>query len=190
MIALKSPVSRLTVKVKTRKCPICETRFEKRSMTHNVCSPACAIEAGARKKAAIARRDLRRELIGIKPRSVWLREAQAVFNAFIRQRDINEPCISCGRFHTGSYDAGHYRSVGAMPALRFNEDNVHRQCVPCNQFKSGNIVEYRLRLACKIGQERLAELETDHPVAKYTIDDAKAIKATYRAKLALLKADK
>ncbi len=39
----------------------------------------------------------------LKSRSEWLKEAQSVFNKFIRLRDKSEPCISCGRYHQGQY---------------------------------------------------------------------------------------
>ncbi|MDG6334342.1 recombination protein NinG, partial [Glaesserella parasuis] len=35
----------------------------------------------------------------LKSRSEWLKDAQAVFNEYIRLRDKDEPCISCQRFH-------------------------------------------------------------------------------------------
>ncbi|WP_221290116.1 recombination protein NinG [Massilia aurea] len=59
-------------------------------------------------------------------------------------------CISCGRHHTGIRDAGHYRSDGAQPALRFHEDDADKQCVPCNQHKGGNAIEYRIALRTRI----------------------------------------
>ena len=101
---------------------------------------------------------------------------------FIRLRDADQPCISCGRFHQGAYDAGHYRSVGAAPEIRFHEDNCHRQCVPCNQHKSGNAVEYRIRLAQRIGKDRVEWLEGPHEPRKYSIEDAKRIRDEYRGK--------
>lgn len=134
-------------------------------------------------RARETRKEIREKREAIKPRSQWLKEAQAAFNAFIRARDADLPCVSCGRFHQGSYDAGHYRSVGAAPALRFHEDNVHRQCVPCNQHKSGNAIEYRLGLIKRIGKERVEWLEGPHEPKKYTIEDAKDIKAIYKDKL-------
>ncbi|HFU0230446.1 TPA: recombination protein NinG, partial [Vibrio parahaemolyticus] len=68
-------------------------------------------------------------------------KAQEQFNRFIVLRDNGKPCASCGRYL--SLCAGHYRSVGAAPELRFNEDNVHGQCYECNGNKSGNAKEYR-----------------------------------------------
>lgn len=89
-------------------------------------------------------------------------------------RLMRQPCISCGRYHQGKYDAGHYRSVGACPELRFCEINCFRQCVPCNQHKSGNIIEYRINLVKRIGADKVAWLERqDHEPKKYTIEDCK-----------------
>lgn len=116
-----------------------------------------------------------------KPRSKWMAEAQSAFNKFIRMRDAGQPCISCGRHHTGQYHAGHYLSVGAKPELRFNELNVHLQCQPCNTHLSGNLVNYRTRLLTKIGAEQVQFLEGPHEPKKYMIDDLKQIKTHYAA---------
>jgi hypothetical protein len=135
-----------------------------------------------------ARKELREAKAKSKPKSQHLKEAQAVFNAWIRYRDKGEPCISCGRHHTGQIHASHYRSVGACPELRFEPLNVWASCAPCNNHLSGNIVEYRIRLVEKIGLERVEWLESKHEPKKYTIADAIAIKALYKAKLKELKA--
>jgi hypothetical protein len=172
--------------MKPRHCKVCKELFAKQRMGQVVCGPACAVKLAQESRAKIERHNVRVRKEAIKTRSDWLREAQAAFNAFIRARDEHLPCISCGRYHLGAWDAGHYRSVGSMPALRFHEDNVHRQCVPCNQHKSGNAIEYRIGLLARIGAERVAFLEGPHEPAKYTIDDAKAIKAEYKAKLKAL----
>ena len=170
-----------------RKCKACREPFAPRSMTHDACSPACAVVVGQAKSQARERKADQARKQALKTRQEWLREAQAAFNAFIRARDATLPCISCGRFHDGSYDAGHYRSVGAQPALRFDETNCHKQCVPCNQHKGGNVVEYRIRLLAKIGPEAVALLEIEHEPARYTIEDAQRIKSVYKAKLKALK---
>lgn len=165
------------------KCRVCRAEFVKRSITHKCCGPDCAEEWAKLEREKLARRTLRARKAAMKTRSQWLKEAQAAFNAFIRHRDKHLPCVSCGRFHTGSWDAGHFRSVGAAPQLRFNEDNVHRQCVPCNQHKSGNAVEYRINLIKRIGVDRVEFLEGAHDPARYTIEDAIRIKAEYKARL-------
>ena len=119
----------------------------------------------------------------LKSRSEWLKEAQAVFNKFIRLRDGKEPCISCGRHHKGQYHAGHYRTVGACGELRFEEFNVHKQCAPCNDHLSGNIVSYRVGLIKKIGIKKVEWLEGKHEPKKYTIPEILGIKERYKLKV-------
>ena len=78
-------------------------------------------------------------------------------------------------------DAGHYRSVGSAPHLRFDERNCHAQSKQDNRFLSGNAVDYRIGLIARIGQEAVDALESDQSVRKYTVEEIKAIKAKYRA---------
>ena len=158
------------------------------SSLQKVCSPKCALDLtrqNAQKAQERAEKKKQRERKAkLKSRSEWLKEAQSVFNKFIRLRDKDQPCISCGRYHQGQYHAGHYRSVGACPELRFCELNVHKQCAPCNDHKSGNIIEYRINLVNKIGADKVAWLERqDHEPKKYTIEDCKAIIKYYKAKI-------
>ena len=83
-----------------------------------------------------------------------LKKATKVFNAFIRKRDEDQGCISCGSY--GNLQAGHYYSAGHYPILAFNENNCNFQCVRCNMYLSGNLLEYRKNLIKKIG---IAEVE-------------------------------
>lgn len=124
---------------------------------------------------------------GLKTLSDHLREAQQAFNAYIRERDRGQPCISCGRYHAGQKHAGHYLSVGARPNLRFDEQNVNLQCMPCNVHLSGNLINYRIGLIDKIGQDAVDRLESDHEPRRYRIEDVKAIKSEYRKKLREIK---
>ena len=169
------------------KNPSCKAVYTKQKPGQKVCSIACAIEfAKIEKMNAIKkadRKDYRAKKEALKTRREWLNESQAVFNSYIRARDYLRPCISCGNPNANSWDAGHYRSVGAAPGLRFNEDNVHKQCVACNQHKSGNAIEYRIGLKARIGEERVDALECFNEVVKWSIEDAKRIKAEYKAKL-------
>jgi hypothetical protein len=123
----------------------------------------------------------------IKPRADWMKEAQQAFNTYVRLRDAALPCVSCGRDHQGQWHAGHYLSTGARPELRFEPDNVHKQCQPCNTHLHGNLVLYRLALIEKIGLERVEWLEGPREPQKWTIDDLKAIKAEYSRKARELK---
>lgn len=179
---------------KPKTCRVCKAKFTPYSSTTVVCSINCAIKHTEAKnarlearRAVIARRELKQAKEAIKSRSEWLREAQTIFNKFIRLRDEHNPCISCGRWHTGQYHAGHYRSVGSSPHLRFNELNCHRQCSVCNNHLSGNIMHYRRGLIAKIGQQAVEQLESDNEAKHYSIDDIKEIIQTYKAKVKELK---
>jgi hypothetical protein len=158
------------------------------------CSPDCAvvIARGKQEKkrkalALIERREIKVRKEKLKSRADHMREVQAVFNEWIRLRDAALPCVSCGRFHEGQYHAGHYRTVGANPELRFEPLNVWKQCAPCNNHKSGDIVNYRIELVKRIGAEKVEWLEGPHKPQRYTIEQLKAIKAEYRAKTKELK---
>ena len=188
---------------KPKKCRVatCRASFVPSRMGQAVCSPACALIDGprhapkARKALAdIERKDIKVRKEKLKSRADHLREAQAAVNEYVRLRDAHLPCISCDSqpndhdLMTGSrWDAGHYRSVGACPELRFEPLNIHRQCVRCNRNLSGNAVEYRIRLVLRIGTEKVDWLEGPHPAGKYTVEEIKAIKADYRAKTRELK---
>ena len=126
----------------------------------------------------------------IKSKTEWLNEAQTAFNAYVRERDrlMGLGCISCGVTKPDiQYHAGHYRTRKAAPQLRFDEDNVHRQCATCNNHLSGNLIKYRMVLQFRIGDKDLERIENDNSQARFTIEDAKRIKADYKAKLAELK---
>jgi hypothetical protein len=172
----------------------CRASFAPQRLGQKVCSPACGLATKdvnadkARKALAdVGRKELRAAKERVKPKGQYMREAQTAFNAWVRERDAKLPCISCGRHHEGKYDAGHYRTVGSNPALRFEPLNCHRQCSPCNTHKSGDIVNYRIELVKRIGAELVEWLEGPHEPKRYTIEDLKAITAEYRAKTRELK---
>lgn len=174
--------------MKDRLCRDCKQEFTPHRPMQPRCIP-CAIIKGrdkTRKDAARVEREERKatriKLDALKTRSEWAREAQAAFNGYIRHRDQEQPCISCG-ITVAKWDAGHYRSRAAAPELAYSELNCHKQCAQCNTFKAGNVVEYRINLIKRIGIANVEWLEGTHPPKKYTIDQLKEIKATYKAKL-------
>ena len=171
-------------------CRVCRQPFEPRQPMQAVCGVACAkelaasIRGKAEKQAAIKQRKADRERKDkLKSRADLAREAQAVFNQWVRLRDADKPCISCGRHHEGQYHAGHYLSVGARPELRYEPLNVWKQCSPCNTHLSGNAVLFRQALVREIGLDRVEWLEGPHQAKKYTADELRAIRDLYRAKL-------
>jgi len=172
--------------MKIRSCRVCRAEFQPVKPLQKVCGYACALtlaaadRAKAEKCAIVKDRKATKEALGrLKSRATWAREAQAAFNAWIRLRDADLPCISCGRHHQGQWHAGHYRSVGAAPELRFVEMNVHKQCSPCNTHLSGNAVKYRAGLIARVGAEVVKALEGPHVIRTHSIDELKGIKAEY-----------
>jgi hypothetical protein len=132
------------------------------------------------KRVKADRKETREKKQALKTRSQWMKEAQSEVNRYVRLRDKDLPCISCGRFHDGQYHAGHYRTVGSAPELRFEVSNIHKQCAPCNNHLSGNLINYRKGLVQKIGIDAVEWIEGKHEPKHYTIDDLKAIKAKYK----------
>ena len=180
-----------------KKCRVaeCGASFVPARLGQAVCSPACAIldapknrEKARKSLAQIERREIKVRKEKLKSRADHLKDTQVAFNAWVRARDAGSPCISCGTTANVQFCAGHYRTVGSCPELRFEPLNVHLQCNKnCNLEKSGNIVSYRPRLLEKIGAERLDWLEGPHEPKKYTIEELKAMTADYRAKTRELK---
>ena len=175
---------------KPKKCRVatCRALFVPSRMGQAVCSPACALIDGprhapkARKALAdIERKDIKVRKEKLKSRGEHLADTQKAFNAWIRARDIGLPCVSCGRHHNGQWQAGHFKSVGGHPALRYEPLNVWRQCAPCNTHKSGDLLNYRVELVRRIGEDKVLWLEGPHEPKKYTIDELKELAAHYRA---------
>ena len=165
-----------------KKCKVCHAQFESYRPMQKVCSWQCAKAIGRSAVEKLEKQNIKLLQEKLKTRNEWLKEAQSAFNAYIRIRDIELPCISCGRYHAGQYHAGHYRSVGSAPNLRFNEQNCHKQCMPCNSHLAGNIVLYRKALLHKIGREEVDLLESANAPGKWTIEEIKSIRQIYLAK--------
>lgn len=192
-------------------CPHCREKFSDEDKAlhrriHPSCIPAYAeeqeakanrkAEKQARMAAKVERAIDRRKKQEQKRIPDLIKEAQTVFNKWIRTRDEKEPCISCGApppnlstLHAGR-DAGHYRSTGSASHLRFHEDNCHAQCVRCNQWGAGRAVEYRIGLLARVGAVRVESLECDNLPHKWTRDELIAKKAEYVEKLKNLKRSK
>lgn len=195
----KAPISRQPKPAKgepkPKRCAVkgCRAPFHSDNARVKWCSPECgavlALELVAKQKAKAARAErieTKRKLEQYKPLEYWLKKAETACNAYIRARDPDE-CISCGVTYSSAWQAGHYISVGANKTLRYNEDNIHKQCIQCNMHKASNATAYRIRLLEKIGRERVEWLESWHSPVKMTREAAEEIAAHYRAKLRELK---
>jgi hypothetical protein len=78
-------------------------------------------------------------------------ECQKVFNEYIRLRDKDQPCISCGQ--NKPLQAGHYYPTQGYDGLRFDEFNVNGECSGCNCFDPAHLIHYGENLRKRIGDE-------------------------------------
>ncbi len=143
-----------------RRCKICREKFTPLFENHRWCCPEHGAEFAmqelekkrekqAQAKAKKERAAWRKRKAAVKPLRHWEDMTQRVVNDYIRERDHDLPCISCGTFETVQWEAGHYRSRGKASHLRYNEDNIHKQCHHCNVQMSGNQQQYRIALVEK-----------------------------------------
>lgn len=183
-------------KPRPKKCRVqtCRASFVPTESFQTWCSPDCAVtilrqrqEKQRKSFAQRERREIKVRKERLKSRAAHAKDTQQAFNEWVRLRDAALPCVSCGRHHDGQYHAGHYRTVAASPELRFEPLNVHKQCAPCNNHKSGDIVNYRIELVKRLGAEAVEWLEGPHEPKKYTVEQLKAMTAEYRAKTRELK---
>lgn len=186
------------------RCPHCKGKLEPGQRIHPECingyaeAQAAKAERAEAKKARAAakveRAETRRRKEAIKTIPDLIKEAQHAFNAFIRARDQEQPCICCGRplgdgDVGGAFDAGHYRSTGSASHLRFHEHNVHAQRKQCNRYGAGRAVDYRIGLVSRIGLAAVEALESNNSPHKWTREELIQIRDTYRAKLKALKSN-
>lgn len=184
--------------LKQKKCRHCKEPFAPSNSLQAVCGFKCALAYGKsttqkkldaehRKQEKARRAQHRADKERIKTVSNLAQELQPIFNKYIRLRDKDKGCISCGKMQA-KFDAGHYFSVGARPNLRFLEDNCHKQCAQCNShtMKGGNLVEYRLGLIERFGADWVEDFEQkalSAPPANYTREDLREMKKVYREKI-------
>ncbi|WP_374520353.1 recombination protein NinG [Hydrogenophaga sp.] len=163
-------------------CKVCETPFSPARPLQVVCGPKCAL-AVAKDHRKAEKENIRKRKAAVKTNGQKKAEAQRAVNAFVRARDANLACISCGRMHEGAWHAGHFRSRGSAPHLALDPRNIHRQCAPCNLFLHGNLIGFRAGLISRYGEDFVKELEADHYPRHYSGHDYEEIKREYRAKL-------
>lgn len=112
----------------------------------------------------------------------YKKEARRVFQKYIRERDKDLPCISCGNY-SDLVDAGHYFKAETHTGLIFDERNCHSQCRRCNRYLGGNLIEYRKGLVKRKGEDFVKQLEADADelrLKKYTREDYIEIKNKYK----------
>lgn len=144
------------------RCKICRNSFTARFKFQKTCEePACMLQYMHRISKKEEQKQMREMKSRAKRISEWRRDLRIIFNRYIRMRDKDLPCISCGIPLEGKYDAGHYYSRGAFPNLAYHPDNCHGQCVRCNQYLHGNLIEYTANLPLRIGEDKFRALQEE-----------------------------
>ena len=166
------------------RCKNCKDKFEPIRFNHKYCLKDECIKAFVEEVKTRQWKETKTRMKNdLKTTQDWLKEAQTIFNKYIRLRDTGLWCVSCN-LPPKKKNAGHYFSSGGHSNVRFDEDNVHLQCEACNTFLSGNLLQYQIGIQKKIGAQKLLELqERAHVTKKWTIDELKEIIKTYKAKV-------
>jgi hypothetical protein len=179
------------------KCNNCNTKFEAYEFNGKFCKELdCQVQKALflvakdrankkkkqDKKLKEINKDVRERKEKLKTTSDYLKELQVVFNQWIRLRDKGLNCISCNK-PAKKENAGHYRSVGSCPELRFEPLNVHLQCEYCNTYQHGNLIPYRQNLIKKIGISSVEWLESNHEPKHYNKVELIGMKVQYKQRI-------
>jgi hypothetical protein len=167
------------------KCKNCKQPFQPIRFLQKFClKDECVrvwVESEKTKQWKKTKAKMKNDLLTIQD---YIKLTQQTFNKYINLRDKKLPCISCGKPITGRVNASHYFNANNHWNVRFNEFNVHSSCITCNQYLSGNLIEYRKGLINKIGEEQLTLLELEaNKTRKFTIEELKEIINTYKQKI-------
>lgn len=179
------------MKIKPKKCKECGEPFTPtQSTVQMVCSQRCALAYVRKQNEKKAKADWAKEKKVLKEKLKTLGqyeiEAKKSFQLFIRLRDKDLPCISCGSNESTLVDGGHFFKAELYSGLIFDERNCHSQCRRCNRYLGGNEIEYRLGLVKRYGEEFVKKLEEDsitRRVYKFTKNELIAKKLQYDIKV-------
>lgn len=185
------------------KCAVrtCRAEFVRPAPFVIWCSPECGtvlaiakLEKQKQTTARAERKDRLQKLAKFKRKADHVADCQKAFNAWVRFRDRDQPCICCGRWPAnqsltgGEWDAGHYLSRGSHPHLRFDERNAFKQLKGCNRPGGTTAASFRAGVIDRIGLAAVEALEADQEAKHYTVDQLIALTAHYKQKLKQLKA--
>jgi len=170
-----------------KSCKKCGESFTPFSTLDKHCYLCKKTEQALKNLAKIKKEKVKKQKEDLLTTSDYLKLAQQVFNKWVRLRDQDKGCISCGGKLGAKYDAGHFWSAGGHSSVRFHPDNVHAQCVACNQHKHGHLLAYREGLLKKIGVTKYEELESiSHQTRKWEKDELKELIILYKNKIKMM----
>ena len=184
-------------KLGKRKCKNqeCGILFQKERPLQSCCSPRCAYDHAKKIRQKQIDKDIMEEKKEWYDKNKTLgqyeRDARRAFQKWVRMRDEEHGCISCGNNISVRYDGGHYLDANKYSGLIFHPDNCHKQCSrPCNKDKHGDSINYRIGLVERIGEDKVKWLEENKDrlrIYKYTKEELLKIKVTFLLKIKQLK---
>lgn len=180
---------------KKKRCAYCKEYFQPTPFNplQSVCFPPkpCSWKRAEQLRLKKEQQEWKVEKQSIKEKHksiTWfINDARVVFQKWVRLRDANDGCISCGNKTATQYDAGHYFKAETITGLIFHPDNCHKQCSrPCNKDLAGDLINYRIALVKKIGEQRVHWMENNIATLrkyKFTKDELIEIKQFYQSKI-------
>lgn len=116
----------------------------------------------------------------IKHKSIKIlrKKAWKLISEYVR-RTANGVCYTCGdKRHWKKQNCGHYIH---KDALDYEINNLHCQCVRCNQWLSGNLGVYSEKLSKEIGSEEISLMrQRANQVKKWNVIELEEIIETYK----------
>lgn len=177
------------------RCKHCRTKFEPKRFLQKFCEETeeckdAAIEfalAQVKKEKKIDWNKRKAKIKkSLKRKQDYEKELETIVNEYVRLRDQDKPCISCGA-HPGTFTitAGHYYPAGTYKNIRYDLININGQCWwNCNKNKSGNLIEYRKGLVKRYGEEAVIDLDKRSLKSpKFTVPDLIEMKKTFKLKI-------
>jgi hypothetical protein len=176
--------------MKKKRCKYCKEYFIPKKPLQSICSFEHSIEWGKLhpKKTSIKRvnSQLKSEAKEkLETYSQKVNKAKVIFQKWIRERDKDLPCISCGTTKASMWHASHFKKAETFSGVIFHELNTWKSCSKCNVFLNGNELKYRENLVKKIGVEQVEALEdlaNETRTKKWTIEELQEIKNKYKIK--------
>lgn len=168
------------------KCKVCKSEYIKRSITHKTCSVECSlIYIESEKKKAYRKEHIKRT-VDLYTRSDWIRMAQIEVNRYVRIRDqlAGHRCICCNEpldFDGSQVDAGHWRSTGSAPHLRFDTfGNISAQRKHCNRWRAGRAMDQEPIIRERWGDDVADAILADQQSRKWSIAELIEIRGGFR----------
>lgn len=144
-------------------CRICHDRFTPTRTFQKNCSEGCDAIQKVRDREKVKKKEntkVKKEFHE-NDRVLLRAKAQKLVNKYARLRDQYENgyrCCSCG-ITKGKMDGGHFLPTSSYSAIRYNTNQIHQQCVGCNQYRNGMPIEYKKFMVNKYGDEYVNKLQ-------------------------------